>query len=243
MIQKHKDTPVRILHLYPREMNIYGDSGNVLTIIRRLEWHGYTPKLLEHHPGTPFPEKVDIIIGGGGQDSGQLAVQTDLLHIAPQLHRLADENVPMLVICGLYQLFGRFFKTTSGTVIQGIELFKAETHAGPTRLIGNTVASSPFGDLIGYENHSGLTLLDDDQPALGRIIKGKGNNGTDSTEGALYKCVFGSYLHGSLLPKNPTFADVLVEAAVLHAGMSFEPTVIDDTFADYAREVARRRPR
>ena len=238
-----KDIPVHVLHLYPKEMNIYGDWGNVLTIIRRLEWHGYTPKLIEYHPGQKFPEKVDIIIGGGGQDSGQAVVCDDLVRISDKIHTLADQNVPMLVICGLYQLFGRFFKTSSGTVLKGIRIFDAETHGGPTRLIGNTVVSTPFGDLIGYENHSGLTLLDDSQKALGRIIKGKGNNGTDGTEGAIYRCVFGTYLHGSLLPKNPKFADALVEAAVLHAGMQFDPMVVDDTFAEYAREIARRRPR
>lgn len=243
MTHTEKAIPVTILHLYPKEMNIYGDWGNVLAIMRRLEWHGYIPKLIEHHPGKKFPKNVDIIIGGGGQDSGQTAVQNDLLAIGEQLHTFAQENVPMLMICGLYQLFGRFFKTADGTRIEGIGMFKAETHAGPTRLIGNTVTASPFGDLIGYENHSGLTVLDDSQPALGRVIKGKGNNGTDRTEGAIYKCVFGSYLHGSLLPKNPDFADALVEAAVLHAGMSFDPMVVDDTFATYAREVARRRPR
>lgn len=238
-----KNIPVKVLHLYPREMNIYGDWGNVLTILRRLEWHGYTPKLIEHHPGDTFPKDVDIVIGGGGQDSGQLAIQEDLMSISEQLHTLADANTPMLVICGLYQLFGRFFRTANGETIQGIGLFKAETHGGPKRLIGNTVASSPFGDLIGYENHSGLTLLDDSQVALGTIIHGKGNNGTDKTEGAVYKKVYGSYLHGSLLPKNPILADALVEAAVLHAGMHYDPTVIDDTFAEYARETAKRRPR
>jgi CobQ-like glutamine amidotransferase family enzyme len=234
---------LRVLHLYPREMNIYGDWGNVLTILKRAEWHGYATELVEHHPGKPFPGDVDIIIGGGGQDSGQTVVQDDLLKISDELHRLADDNVPMLMICGMYQLFGRFFKTVDGKTIPGIGIFAAETHGGPTRLIGNTVTETPFGELIGYENHSGLTLLDDEQPALGRIVKGAGNNGADKTEGAIYKCVFGSYLHGSLLPKNPVFADALVEAAAIHRHGSFEPTVIEDRFAELARAAARKRPR
>jgi CobQ-like glutamine amidotransferase family enzyme len=234
---------LRVLHLYPREMNIYGDWGNVLTILKRAEWHGYTPELVEHHPGKPFPKDIDIIIGGGGQDSGQNVVQEDLLKIGDTLHTLADDNVPMLMVCGMYQLFGRFFKTVDGTTLQGISIFAAETHGGPSRLIGNTVTETPFGELIGYENHSGLTLLDDDQPALGRVVKGAGNNGEDKTEGAIYKCVFGSYLHGSLLPKNPVFADALAEAAVIHRYGSFEPTVIEDRFAELARATAKRRPR
>jgi CobQ-like glutamine amidotransferase family enzyme len=238
------DKAITILHLYPKEMNIYGDWGNVLTIKRRLEWHGYTPKLLEHHPGKPFPKNVDIIIGGGGQDSGQAVVQNDLLAIGETLHILADAGTPMLVICGLYQLFGRFFKTAEGKTIEGIGIFKAETHGGPKRLIGNTVVDSmQFGELIGYENHSGLTLLDNDQPALGRIIKGKGNNGEDTTEGAVYKNVYGSYLHGSLLPKNPALADELIRVAITKRYGAFNPHDIDDTFATYAREFARRRPR
>ena len=234
---------IRVLHLYPREMNIYGDWGNVLTIIRRLEWHGYSAELVEHHPGKPFPKNIDIVIGGGGQDSGQTVVQDDLLKIADDLRALADKDVPMLMVCGLYQLFGRFFKTADGTTIPGISIFKAETHAGPDRLIGNVVTDTPFGELVGYENHSGLTLLDDDQPALGRVMKGAGNNGEDKSEGAIYRCVFGTYLHGSLLPKNPVFADALVEAAVHHRYGSFEPSVIEDSLAREAHKRAGKRPR
>ena len=235
--------PLRILHLYPREMNIYGDWGNVLTILRRAQWHGLEVQLLEHHPGKPFPKDVDMVIGGGGQDSGQSIVVDDLQAISDELHRLADDNVPMLMICGMYQLFGRFFKTKEGIVIPGIGIFKAETHGGPKRLIGNVVTDTPFGEMLGYENHSGLTLLDDDQPALGRIMKGAGNNGEDKTEGAIYKCVFGTYLHGSLLPKNPEFADALIEAAALRKYGSFDPNIIDDSFAIRARDIAKRRPR
>jgi lipid II isoglutaminyl synthase (glutamine-hydrolysing) len=235
--------PITIVHLYPREMNIYGDRGNVLTLARRLQWHGYTPKVVAHNPGKPFPNQADIIIGGGGQDSGQNKVQEDLLRIGDHLHKLADGNVPMLMICGLYQLFGRFFKTSDDEIIKGIEIFKAETHAGSKRLIGNIMLNTDFGEVIGYENHSGLTVLDDSQHIFGTVKKGAGNNGTDHTEGAVYKNVYGSYLHGSLLPKNPVFADALIEAAVVKRYGEFEPEVIDDRFAQLARNVAISRPR
>lgn len=234
---------LRILHLYPRDMNIYGDWGNVLTILRRAEWHGYKTELVQHNPGKPFPSDIDIIIGGGGQDSGQDLVKDDLVHIGDTLHTLAEKDVPMLMICGLYQLFGRFFRTAEGLEIPGIDLFKMETHAGPTRLIGNIVTETPFGELVGYENHSGLTVLDDDQPALGVVRKGAGNNGEDKTEGAIYRCVFGSYLHGSLLPKNPTFADALIEAAAHRKFGGFEPRIIEDRFAYEAHVRAKKRPR
>lgn len=235
--------PVTIVHLYPKEMNIYGDRGNILTIARRLQWHGYVPKVVAHHPGKPFPKEADIIIGGGGQDSGQNKVQADLLKISSVLHNLADNDTPMLMICGLYQLFGRFFKTSDGSTIEGIEIFKAETHAGPKRLIGNIIINTDFGDIVGYENHSGLTVLDDDQHIFGTVKKGDGNNGTDRTEGAVYKNVYGTYLHGSLLPKNPSFADALIEAAVTKKYGEFEPQIIDDRFAGHARAVAMNRPR
>ena len=234
---------LKIVHLYPREMNMYGDWGNVLTILRRAQWHGYKTQLINHNPGDTLPKDADIIIGGGGQDSGQSLIQEDLLRIGDDLHTLADNSTPMLMICGLYQLFGRFFRTSDGVTIPGIEIFAAETHGGPKRLIGNTVTESAFGQLIGYENHSGLTLLDDRQPSLGTIVKGDGNNGKDHTEGAVYKKVYGSYLHGSLLPKNPVFADALLEAAITKKFGSFEPEVIDDHFALQARNVASRRPR
>ncbi len=234
---------VRILQLYPDQMNIYGDRGNVLTILRRSQWHGYDAEVLYHHPGKAFPKDVDIIIGGGGQDSGQDKVQADLLRIGSTLHDLADKDVPMLMICGLYQLFGRFFKTQDGHSIEGISIFKAETHAGPKRLTGNVVIDSLYGEIVGYENHSGQTFLDKGERAFGTVMKGAGNNGKDRTEGAVYRSVYGSYLHGSMLPKNPLFADALVEKAVIRRFGEFKPKLLDDGFAMNARSVAKTRPR
>jgi CobQ-like glutamine amidotransferase family enzyme len=231
------------VHLYPEQMNMYGDWGNVLAIRRRAEWFGYAPEVVAHHPGRPFPTGADIVIGGGGQDSGQHKVHADLMAIRDDLRSLAEVNAPMLMVCGLYQLFGHFFETSEGDRLEGIGLFDAETHGGPERLIGNVVTDTPFGELIGYENHSGLTILGAGQTALGRVIKGSGNNGQDRTEGAVYRSVYGTYLHGSLLPKNPRFADALLEAAALYRHGSFHSTPIDDQFAEQARLVAKKRPR
>lgn len=235
--------PLTVLHLYPRDMNIYGDRGNVLTLLKRLEWHGYEAKLTEYNPGDRLPTHIDLIVGGGGQDSGQLRVEEDLQIIGDTLRRLADDDVPMLLICGLYQLFGRRFITQDGGELRGIGIFAAETIAKPKRLVGNVIVNSPFGKLLGYENHSGLTTLDNPAQALGRIIKGAGNNGEDHTEGAIYRSVFGSYMHGSLLPKNPVFADMLIERAVTRLGIPFTPRPIDDQYAELARKTAGRRPR
>jgi CobQ-like glutamine amidotransferase family enzyme len=235
---------ITILQLYPKDMNIYGDWGNVLVLKRRLEWHGYSPKLIEYNPGDSFPSDVDLVVGGGGQDSGQDTVQKDLLSISTKLHDLANDGTPMLMICGLYQMFGKFFKAQDGHIIEGISLLDVETHAGPERLIGNIVtASSEFGDIIGYENHSGQTFLGANVKPFGRVVKGAGNNGQDDTEGARYKNVIGTYLHGSILPKNPSIADFLIEKAVSKKYGEFSPTVIDDRFAELARTIALKRPR
>lgn len=225
-------------------MNIYGDWGNVLVLKRRLQWHGYNPIVLDYNQGDAFPDEVDILVGGGGQDSGQSKVQADLVKIGPKLHELALQDTPMLLICGLYQLFGRFFKMADGQIIDGIGIFDIETHAGKERLIGNIITEShEFGEIVGYENHSGQTYLGGRVKPLGSVQKGAGNNGQDTTEGVRYRSIVGSYLHGSLLPKNPGIADFLIEKAVIKRYGEFTPTVIDDRFSDLARTTALKRPR
>lgn len=206
---------LRVLQLYPRDMNIYGDYGNALVLKRRIEWYGYEPVMLSYDPGDEFPEAPDILIGGGGQDSGQDRIQGDLLNIGERLHELADADVPMLMICGLYQLFGHFFQTRQGTRISGIGVLDISTYGTDNRLIGNVVAQSPeFGQIIGYENHSGQTYLGDGVVPLAEVVKGAGNNEQGGAEGARHRNVLGSYLHGALLPKNPAIADFLIGTAV-----------------------------
>ncbi len=234
---------LKLVHLYPQQMNIYGDWGNVLTLKKRAEWHGYKVDVVAYNPGETFPGDADIIVGGGGQDSGQSVIQDDLLRIGDDLKLLADQKTPMLMICGLYQLFGHFFQTSEGKRIQGIGIFDLETYAGNTRMIGNIVTSTEFGEVIGYENHSGMTVLGDNQKSFGTVLHGAGNNGKDKTEGAVYKNIYGSYMHGSLLPKNPILADALIEVAATKKYGSFEPQFIDDSFAVAARTIARSRPR
>lgn len=232
-----------IMQLYPDDMNIYGDWGNTLTILRRCTWHGITPKLVNYNQGDSF-EKPDIIIGGGGQDSGQFKIQEDLMNRKDILTQLAESNTPMLLVCGLYQLFGNFFKTKDGQTLEGLGIFDMETHGGNERLTGNIVTESlKFGEIVGYENHSGQTFLGKTAKPLGQIIRGGGNNGHDDTEGAMYKNVIGTYMHGSLLPKNPGVADFLIEQAMIKQYGEFTPNVPDDSFALKARAVAKNRPR
>ncbi len=236
---------ITILQLYPRDMNIYGDYGNTLTLKRRLEWCGFTPRVIDYNLGDSFPAHVDIIIGGGGQDSGQNKIQADLLSIGPTLKTLADTGVPMLMVCGLYQLFGHGFVTADGTQLVGIGVLDVTTYAKPQRLIGNVVTKSHrFGEIIGYENHSGQTFLGTHAKPLARVVVGDGNNTDDEFEGAYYKNVIGTYLHGSLLPKNPLIADFLIRQAVINKYGTFEPEFTpDDHFTRLARQVAMKRPR
>jgi len=235
---------ITLLQLYPRDMNIYGDNGNALVLERRLKWYGYDVQHVAYNPGDKFPDQVDIIIGGGGQDSGQDKIVDDLQSIGPRLKQLADGGTPILMICGLYQLFGKFFKTSTGETFPGIGVFDIETYGESERLIGNIILDSEeFGEIIGYENHSGQTFLSDNVTPLGRVRQGAGNNTADAYEGARYKNVIGSYLHGSLLPKNPKIADFLIERAVTRKYGEFSTDIIDDGLALKARTVAMRRPR
>lgn len=235
---------LRIVQLYPRDMNIYGDWGNTLTLKRRAERHGLETEIVDYNPGDPWPENADLFVGGGGQDSGQFRVADDLAVVAPRLHEAVARGVPMLAICGLYQLFGHSFRTGAGETLSGIGIFDLETVAGPERLIGNIVTESPdLGTIIGYENHSGLTHLGAGQQPLASVVSGAGNNGQDATEGARTHNVLGSYLHGSLLPKNPRVADFLLSAALELRGETLPEGELDDTLAQRARDVAASRPR
>ncbi|MFC5338375.1 type 1 glutamine amidotransferase [Leucobacter denitrificans] len=235
---------LKIVSLYPRDMNIYGDRGNLLSLVRRARAHGITPEVVEVNVGDPLPDDVDIIIGGGGQDSGQERVARDLLGRGAELRGLAEEGLPMLLICGLYQLFGHRFVTGSSSEIPGIGVFDIETRAGSERMIGNVVVDSEeFGQIIGYENHSGNTVLGDESVPLGKVLQGSGNNTVDGTEGARTRNAIGSYLHGSLLPKNPAISDFLIRVAMERKYGAFTPREIDDTVALRARASAKKRPR
>lgn len=235
---------ITILQLYPRDMNIYGDQGNVQVLVRRLEWYGYVPQVISYNVGDKLPAKADIIIGGGGQDSGQEKIHADLLKIGPTLQQWADNGTPTLVVCGLYQLFGHSFRTLNNVVLEGIGILDVETFGTNERLIGNIVTTSEaFGEIIGYENHSGQTFLGENVKPFATVVRGAGNNSKDGHEGALYKNVIGTYLHGSILPKNPAVADFLIKTAVKRKFNAFSHDLIDDMFADLAREIARNRPR
>ena len=236
------DRPITILHLYPREMNLYGDHGNVLCLRRRLEWRGIPVRVVPLERGDPFPDHVDILFGGGGQDSGQSRIEKDLLSRGERIRALIEDGTPGLVICGLYQLFGREFIPLEGDPIRGIGVFPACTKAGKSRLVGNiTIDAPPFGPVTGFENHSGRTFLEGASP-LGIVVRGKGNNGRDKGEGIRYRNCIGTYLHGPVLPKNPALADFLLLTALQRRDPSASLVPLDDRAEEAARKSAAARP-
>ena len=236
---------IKILQLYPEDLNVYGDNGNLLTLVKRLEWRGHKTEVIKYNLGDILPEKVDIILAGGGQDSSQAKIQDDFIKIAPTLKKFVEANVPTLLICGSYQMFGKYFQTTAGEKILGANILDLHTTAGKKRLIGNLVVSSPvFGEIVGYENHSGQTYLGKNLQPLGKVLKGAGNNGKDNFEGVFYKNLIGTYCHGPVLAKNPNLADFIIEKALDNVtGRSDNLPPLDDATENEAHRQSANRPR
>jgi len=233
-----RDLLIRIAHLYPLQMNIYGDRGNILTLVQRCRWRGIAVRVDVLDVGQDVDlRSYDIAFFGGGQDSNQSLVADDFRQIkGPALREAIEEGLAVLAICGGYQLMGHSFRTHTGEEMPGVGIFDAQTIAGEKRLIGNVVIEwedapkqSPAQTLVGFENHSGRTYLGPGCRPLGRVIVGHGNNGEDRTEGAVYRNAHGCYLHGTLLPKNPHLADHLIGAALRRRyGPETQLTPLDD---------------
>jgi CobQ-like glutamine amidotransferase family enzyme len=202
-------------------MNIYGDRGNILTLLQRAAWRGFDARLVELGKGMQEGmDEVHVFFFGGGQDREQALVYDDLIeNKAVPLAAAVAQGAVILAVCGGYQLLGHHYETADGEKLPGIGLIDVHTDAGPNRSIGNVVVeTSGLGlrppTLVGFENHSGRTFLGEGVAPLGRVRTGSGNNGQDGTEGCAVENVFGTYLHGSLLPKNPHFADLLISRAL-----------------------------
>ena len=225
-------------------MNIYGDTGNVLVLRRRLEWRHLPLRVVPVSVGDPLPRDADVLLGGGGQDAAQGEIGADLAGRGPELRAMADDGVVMLAICGTYQMLGHAFVTSEGRHIAGVGVLDVLTRGRPERLIGNNWVDTPeAGRLVGYENHSGLTELGAGVRALGTTQPGRGNNGVDRTEGAVRDNVVGTYLHGPVLAKSPRFADDLLGRALRRRGLDADLEPLDDELAARAATVAVGRPR
>jgi CobQ-like glutamine amidotransferase family enzyme len=207
-----------LLHLYPDLLNIYGDRGNVLALVRRAGWRGVEVAVREASVGEAVDfADVDLVCLGGGEDRSQALAAEDLARRGPALRRAVEGGLPVLAVCGGYQLLGAYYQPAGGERLPGAGVLDAFTVAGRTRMIGNVLARSPdLGTLVGFENHSGQTFLGPGCRPLGRVRRGQGhgNNGRDGTEGAVYRACVGTYLHGSVLPRNPALADFLLRAAI-----------------------------
>ena len=210
------DLRISIAHLYPELLNLYGDRGNIITLVKRCEWRGIKVEFEEIN----YDEKIDehdLYFIGGGQDKQQIEASKKLCLQKENLTEQRDKGSVFLGICGGYQLMGHYYQPFDAERISGISLLDVYTKAGNKRFIGNVTAITDFltpKTLTGFENHSGLTFLSGKTIPLAKISTGNGNNSVDKTEGARYKNVFGTYLHGSLLPKNPHFADYLIKLAL-----------------------------
>ncbi len=207
-----------LLHLYPDLLNIYGDRGNVLALVRRAGWRGIdlTVRLASVGEAVDWGT-VDLVCIGGGEDRKQALAAQDLARRAEDLRAAVEGGLPVLGVCGGYQLLGAYYRPAVGEQLPGAGVLDAHTVAGRRRMIGNVVLDAQgFGTLVGFENHSGQTFLGPGCRPLGRVRRGQGggNNGRDGGEGALYRRCVGTYLHGSVLPKNPVLADFLLRGAV-----------------------------
>jgi len=235
---------VRVCHLYPGELNIYADRGNIAVFRQRLAWRGHGLEVIEAGIGDAIPDDADLYYLGGGQDRDQVIVAEDLAATkADALHRAIAGHAVLLAVCGGYQLAGHGYTGVDGTRMPGLGLLDADTVAGPTRLIGDVVISVDLSGapmtVVGFENHAGRTRLGPGSVPLGRVVHGHGNNDEDRTEGAVTGRAVGTYLHGPLLPKNPRLADLLLEWALEHAtGAPIELARLDDTLEQQAHDAA-----
>jgi len=265
-----RELTLNICHLYPDLMDTYGDKGNIITLIQRCKWRNIDVKITPISIGDSLDFSAkggpasgwDLFFFGGGQDRAQTVVGPDLLKKSNDLKSAIAKGAVLLSICGGYQLLCRYFKTKEGEEIKGVGLFDAYTVGSNDRMIQNLlieinpalqakISSSyhptippshhPVSQLIGFENHSGKTYLGNSVQPLGKVLKGAGNNGEDDTEGAIHKNAFGCYLHGSLLPKNPHFADYLISKALERKYGQIELEPLDDTLEWQAHEKAVKR--
>lgn len=232
-------TPLRIAHLYPDLLNLYADKGNIQTLSKRCLWRGIPIELISVPSGErPDFRDYHLVLLGGGSDREQVLVGQTLLSMRDEMHDAIESGLPVLAVCGGYQLLGEYYQLPDGTKVPGLSLVQLITEAHPegSRLIGNiAIESKKCGLIVGFENHGGRTTHEHEP--LGMVRRGHGNNGVDGKEGIRYKNIFGTYIHGPLLPKNPRLADALLKAALEYADLSdiYEFTELEDTLELSAR--------
>ena len=238
---------LRLCALYPEQMNIYADRGNIMLLQRRCEWRGFGFEYAASGPGESFdPGAHDFLYMGGGQDRDQKIVAADLVRTKRQaMADAVDDGAVLLAVCGGYQLLGYSYQLGSER-IEGLGLADLDTVREPgPRLIGNVEIEVDLDGqprrLAGFENHGGRTYLGPNATPLGRVIKGFGNNGSDGREGVRRRNMVGTYLHGPLLPKNAWLADRLIQLALARReGREPDLEPLDDALEAAAHESAHR---
>jgi CobQ-like glutamine amidotransferase family enzyme len=231
---------LRLAYLYPRLMNLYSDAGNVKCLQMRCRWRGIVLEVQDIDLGeAPDFSRFDLAFIGGGEDRQQVIAAQDLIRCKREsLLRALDDGLTCLAVCGGYQLFGAYYRPAEGDDLPGLGFIKASTQhpgADSKRCVGNAVVDWAGSLIVGFENHGGRTTLEGSQP-LGRVRHGHGNNGADGTEGAVEGNTFGTYLHGSLLPKNPALADELLRRALIRRGVDTPLPALDDSLEVQARD-------
>ncbi|MGO8947262.1 MAG: type 1 glutamine amidotransferase [Ktedonobacterales bacterium] len=232
---------LRICHLYPTLLSIAGDRGNLMAIQRRCSWRGLNTEVTEVAVGDSADfTAFDLILFHGGQDKEMDVAARDLEGKASSLRDAAESDVVILAVCAGYQLLGHYYQPFKGPILAGVGALDIHTEGGNTRFMNHLAMECDFAPggpqrLVGFENHSGRTYLGPRAEPLGRVIAGSGNNGEDGNEGARYRQVYGTYLHGPVLPKNPWFADFLTWQGLRHRYGEVAPL---STLADGAEERA-----
>lgn len=230
-----------IAHMYPDLMNLYGDRGNLICLQKRMEWYGLACEIKSIHLEDKLDfSQIDMLFMGGGSDREQGLVYHDLIRKSDLLQEQISNGLPVLCICGAYQLLGAYYKSNDGKVMDGLGFFPLYTEGRPGRLIGNILIESEINGqpatIVGFENHGGRTYFSDDKlQGLGKVVKGYGNNGEDRMEGMICNNLIGTYLHGPLLPKNPKLADFFIQAMTSRRGEQVTRK-LDDTIELIAHE-------
>lgn len=230
---------IKILHMYPDLLNLYGDKGNIECLKKRLEWRGIEAEAVSFTcEDTDFDlSDVDIVFIGGGSDREQKIVCHRLLEHKDAIKAYVEDNGVLVAVCGGYQLLGRYYKLEDET-IEGLKILDIYTEQGDKRLIGNIVLRPDFlgQKIVGFENHGGRTYIGGHKP-LGKVVYGNGNDDNSGYEGVVYKNVVATYLHGPLLPKNPALCDYILSNAIGRRYPEFEGlTPLDDELENTANE-------
>ncbi|MCL2562697.1 MAG: glutamine amidotransferase [Oscillospiraceae bacterium] len=232
---------LKICHLYPDLLNLYGDRGNVVTLARRCAARGIDVSVT----GAPLGERVnfadfDLFFIGGGQDAEQAVLLDEIQGWrGAEIKAAIEDGKVMLAVGGGYQLLGHSYKAPDGKETDFIGALDFTSVGVKERMTGDYMFEwdepREAVDIVGFENHNARTYLGSGVRPFGKVLAGYGNNGEDGTEGARYLGVFGTYSHGPVLPKNPVLADFLIRLALERRyGGGVELAPIDDALEERA---------